>query len=146
DVVMAATEGGFVYRTDHAMTSTPNEFWGVVWPGQPANPIPAYVSSITFDPSDANTAYLTYSTFGVPHVWKSVDGAQSWTSIDGSGVTALPDVPVHSLVVDPGNPYRLFIGTDVGVFSSQDGGASWAVESTGFANTITEWLSVGKVG
>jgi hypothetical protein len=91
-------------------------------------------------------AYATYSTFGVPHVWKSVDGGATWTPIDGSGVTGIPDVPVHTIAIDPANAARLFVGTDVGVFSSGDGGATWAVEHTGFANVITEALAVGDVG
>jgi len=38
------------------------------------------------------------------------------------------------------------VGTDVGVFSSDDTGATWAVENTGFANVITEALAIGNVG
>jgi uncharacterized repeat protein (TIGR01451 family) len=55
-------------------------------------------------------------------------------------------VPVHSIVIDPHVPSRLYVGTDVGVFASDDGGATWAVEHTGFANVITEALATGPVG
>ena len=46
------------------------------------------------------------------------------------------------LVLDPANTARLYIGTDLGVFASNDGGASWAVENTGFANVFTEALAL----
>jgi hypothetical protein len=45
-------------------------------------------------------------------------------------------------VVDIGDPKRLFVGTDVGVFTSGDGGANWAVEITSFPNVSTEWLAI----
>lgn len=100
------------------------------------------MSSLTFDPVDANVAYATYSTFGGEHVWRSGDGGASWVSISGSGTGRLPDVPVHDLVVDPGNRSRLYVGTDIGVFVSLDGGAQWARENAGFANVIVERLAI----
>jgi hypothetical protein len=86
--------------------------------------------------------YATYSTFGGTHVWKSTDGGSTWRGIDGTGRNKIPDIPVHSIVVDPSRPSRLFLGTDLGVFVSIDGGAKWAVENTGFANVVTEWLAL----
>jgi hypothetical protein len=80
------------------------------------------------------------------HVYKSTDAGATWTGIDGTGPTAIPDVPVHSIAVDPANGSRLYVGTDVGVFSSTDGGANWARENTGFANAPTESLSINTVG
>ena len=66
----------------------------------------------------------------------------TWTNITGTGATALPDVPALSVVVDIGDPNRLFVGTDVGVFTSGDGGLNWAVEITAFPNVSTEWLAI----
>jgi subtilase family serine protease/photosystem II stability/assembly factor-like uncharacterized protein len=149
EFVLAGTDRGCVFWNTQATHTNQLTNWGPRWPINPGLMPPAisgYVSWLAFDPSNADTVYLTYSTFGVPHVWKSINGGQTWTNIDGSGSTGLPDVPVHTIVVDPGNPNRLFVGTDVGVFSSVDGGAHWAVENTGFANVITEALATGQVG
>ena len=101
-----------------------------------------YVSSVTFDPLDSHTVYATYSTFGGKHIWRSRNRGDSWLPIDGEGATGLPDVPVHGIAVDPTNTSRLFAGTDLGVFVSNDGGANWAVENTGFPNTVVESLAV----
>lgn len=55
---------------------------------------------------------------------------------------ALPDIPVHSLVVDPDDPSRLYVGTDLGVLVSVDACVQWMVEETGFGAAVTEWLSL----
>jgi photosystem II stability/assembly factor-like uncharacterized protein len=132
--------GGFIHRNDAALTSNS----ATVWPG--VQPRAGFVSWVTFDPADENVAYATYTTFGGFHVYKSTDAGATWASIDGAGATAIPDVPVHCIVVDPSDSQRLYIGTDIGVFVSLDGGANWARENTGFANVATESLAIGSLG
>src|SRR5262249_33934289 len=44
------------------------------------------------------------------------------------------------------NSMRLYVGTDLGVFVSADGGATWSVENTGFANVVTESLVLNTAG
>lgn len=111
-----------------------------------ATPRERWVLSLTFDPADDQVAYATYSTFGGAHVWQSMDGGADWTSIDGIGDGALPDIPVHHLIVDPGHRERLYIDTDLGVYVSLDGGGSWARESGGFADVIVERLAIAPAG
>jgi uncharacterized protein (TIGR03437 family) len=104
-----------------------------------------YISSITFDPFNATVAYATCSTFGGTHVWRTENGGVTWVDSDGFGAGRLPDLPVHCLVVDPNNPARLYIGTDLGVFVSLDRGTTWLVESSGFPNTVVEALTIQTV-
>jgi uncharacterized protein (TIGR03437 family) len=134
--VLAGTDQGYIHRTTIGLNSTAD----TVWPN--TRPRSGTVSSLAFDPTNRDIAYATYSTFNNKHVWKSVNGGASWISIDG----ALPDIPVNCIVVDPTNTQRLYIGTDIGVFASPDGGTTWAVENTGFANAPVEWLSLGQFG
>jgi len=141
--VISGMSDGCINRTTSGTTSTGATAWSV---SRPPGTTGAFVSWLAFDPTNENIVYATYSTFGVPHVWKSTDGGATWASIDGTGVARIPDVPVHTLVVDPTNSARLFVGTDVGVFTSDDGGTTWAVENTGFANVITEALAIANVG
>jgi len=132
--------GGFIHRTNIGLTSNA----ATDWPA--AQPRTGFVSWLTFDPNNVNVAYATYSTFGGTHVWKSTDAGASWAGIDAAGDTGIPDVPVHTIVVDSSNSQTLYVGTDIGVFVSLNGGANWARENTGFANTIVESLAIGSVG
>jgi hypothetical protein len=138
------SSGGIIVRTNIAFTSTTSTTWAS------AVPRTGYVAGLTFDPMNANIAYAAYSTFntnvGDNHIYKSTDGGATWTGIDGSGMTGLPDVPAHCVTVDPHSSSHLYVGTDLGVFVSVDGGANWARENTGFANVITEALTVNTVG
>ncbi len=133
---------GTVFTTGIAGTATST----TVWSGSKPRPDQNFISWITVHPTDPLTAYATVSTFntgsGTGHVFKTINGGTTWTNIDGSGATGIPDVPVHCLVIDPNNTSRLFVGTDIGVFVSLDGGATWARENTGFANVITEYLEI----
>jgi photosystem II stability/assembly factor-like uncharacterized protein len=134
--VLAGTNRGHIVRSDAALTTTGDSEWNA------ALPRPGFVSSLTFDPVDANTVFATYAGFGGAHVWVSTDAGATWTPRDGNGDGALPDIPVHSLAVDPTNGDRLYLGTDLGVFVSLDRGDTWSVENTGFANAVTETVVV----
>ncbi len=137
DLMVVGTSEGYIYRNDAALEAGAT----TIWPS--SNPHNGFVSSLAYDPSTPGVVYATYAGFGGPHVWRSRDGAVTWESIDGTGTTAIPDIPVHSIVVDPENPGRLFIGTDLGVMTSNNDGRTWSVENTGFANVVTEWLALG---
>src|SRR6478672_6364698 len=50
--------------------------------------------------------------------------------------------PGPSIVVDPNDRQRLYLGTDLGVMVSIDGGQTWMTEETGFGPAVTMWLSL----
>ena len=133
--VLVGLSDGFVHRNDSALGADDSD-WPFVLPRD------GFVSSIAFDPGDDSVAYATYSTFGGDHVWKTTDGGETWTPADGSGATGIPDLPVHSIAVDPARRNVLYAGTDLGVFVSNDAGATWAVANTGFAAVSTEHLEI----
>jgi photosystem II stability/assembly factor-like uncharacterized protein len=89
------------------------------------------VAAGAIDPSDANTYY-----FGAPGggIWKSTNGAQTWTPIfDDTGVAS-----IGALAIARSNPKVIYAGTGEetrgrGVFKSSDGGATW--KSVGLADT-----------
>ncbi len=136
NLVVAGTSNGQIFRTTSATTATSATTW------TSSTPRSGFVSSIAFDPANPNNVYATYSTFGGQKVWRSTDGGQNFTAIDGTAPAVLPDVPVHALAVDPTNGNRLFVGTDIGVFVSPNGGTTWMRENAGFANTVVETLEI----
>lgn len=97
--------------------------------GMPAHTIGA----LRIDPNNPDVAYVGYGGFNLTagtHVWKTTNltsGTPTW-SASGSG---LPDVPVNALAIDNVSSSRLWAGTDIGVYQSNDGGSTWLPYSTG---------------
>lgn len=133
---------GTVFTVGTALTATGATAWASSKPRPDSNTL----SWLAVHPTDPLTVYATVSSFnsatGQGHVFKSTNGGATWVSIDGAGATGIPDVPVHCILIDPNDTNRLYLGTDLGVFVSTDGGANWARENTGFANVIVESLSI----
>ena len=140
DRVLVGTSTGGLHRNTSALSANS----GTRWRGR--RPRKAWVSWVAFDPNDTQTMYATYAGFGGNHVYRSTNGGGAWRSIDGAGAGRLPDIPVHNLVVDPESSSRIWLGTDLGVFVTIDGGATWAVENAGFGNIVTESLAYLRVG
>lgn len=87
---------------------------------------------IVFDPFQPNTAYVVFAGFNTGHVWKTVDGGISWANIDNG----LPDIPTNTLLADPMHPNHIYIGNDLGVWLSRNGGSSWELFSAGAPNAM----------
>ena len=136
-IVIAGTHIGDIVRTQNGSDATPANVQF-----NSSRPRDGWVTSIAFEARADNVVYATYGNFGGAHVFRSTDGGVTWQSIDGTGAAALPDIPVHSIVVDPDDSQRLYLGTDLGVMTSIDGGRSWMVEETGFGPAVTMWLSM----
>lgn len=139
NIVAIGKGDGHIFVSTNAQAADSTTVWSYT------RPVTGVVSSLAFDPTNLNILYATCSNFGQSHVLKSINQGQTWTVITGSGTGALPDIPTFSVVVDPNFPSRLYVGTDLGVFASLDGGQTWAVENTGFANVITESLVLEPV-
>jgi photosystem II stability/assembly factor-like uncharacterized protein len=137
-ITLAGTTDGYIHRNDEALTADGTTVW------ESSRPREGFISSLAFEPGSTVVVYATFAGFGGKHVWRSTDGGMTWEAIDGGGSTAVPDIPVHSIVVDPNDPRRLYLGTDLGVITSINGGRTWAVENTGFSNAVTEWLAMGS--
>jgi len=91
--------------------------------------IPAkYIARTVIDPNNTNTAYVTLSGYfgnSTSHIYKTTNlniAIPTWTGLDGGQI---PDVPVNAFVIDPQNSNTLYAGTDIGVYRSVDGGATW---------------------
>ena len=118
-----------------------------------ANPMPEvtgpwgahYVARAVIDPTNSSTAYVSLDGYGFPnHVWKTTNlnaATPTWTAASGG----LQDVPVNSFVVDPVFPDSLFAGTDIGVFSSTDDGATWTPYGSGLPRVAVFDMAINQV-
>lgn len=130
--VAAGFDSGALIVTDNAQATTP------VW--RVSQPRAGFVSGIT-QAAGGGPIYATYSTFGGSKVYRSSDGGANWQAIDRAGERGgLPDVPAHDLLIDPLDPTRLLLGTDIGLFIGLDGGARWAADASGLGNVLIEKL------
>ncbi len=140
--VVMATSQGFVLRTGNALEATADTVW------EATRPRLGYVTGVTFDPREPEVVYVVYSQFntaaGQSHVYRSRDGGRTWEGIDGKGDTGIPDIPVFCLLIDPEDSQRLYVGTDLGVFVTMDGGANWERDSNPFAAVPVETLVLDR--
>jgi len=118
-----------VYRFDqNGNTWTPNP--PVALPaGLPAG---CPINSIGIEDPAAGKIFVALGGSGQDHVWH-FDGA-AWAS--ASLAVGTLDVPCHAIVVDPVHPERLYVGTDVGVFTGVKNAATW--DWTLFGNNLPE--------
>ena len=107
-------EGGGAYKSTDG---------GVSWTAKSQGITGATILSLVIDPLTPSTLYIA-ADLGL---FKSIDGADSWTELTG-----LPAVLVSRLAIDPRVPSTLLGGSYGGVFRSLDGGASW----TGISNGV----------
>jgi photosystem II stability/assembly factor-like uncharacterized protein len=85
-----------------------------------------YIDDVLASSHDADVVYAVLENHKrgdfKPYVLKSENRGRTWKSISGN----LPERgPAHSIVEDHVDPNLLFVGTEYGVFVTQDGGGSW---------------------
>ena len=133
NLIYAGTSSGQVYRlvrTGGTWTATAIH----------AAPLPSrWIWDVAIRPGDLNTILVAVSGFGTGHVWRGAVAAggasATWTDISGTAPNRVPDVPANSLQIDPLNPNDLYVGTDIGVFRTTNGGTNWQLFSNGLPNT-----------
>lgn len=107
-------------------------------------PAQAGVPALVVSPADTRVLFAAVNSGNPTNgtVYKSLDAGGTWfpagAGLDGSRVNAL--------VIDPGNPRRIFAGTDSGVFASMDAGTSWFRLSWGLPIASVTFLRFGGPG
>lgn len=138
--VIAGMSDGFLLFNTSALVANSSTVWAFT------RPLTAAVSAVTFDPTNPAIAYATYETFSGNSVYRSTNSGATWVAMPGTGANVLPKVPAHTVVVDPTHPTRIYVGTDIGVYTSIDSGANWYREASDFANVRVEHLEINGTG
>ena len=84
-----------------------------------------YISYVIVHPTDENKVWVTFSGYtSGKKVYKSTNGGNSWVNISGT----LPNIPVNCIELDKTNNLEtIYIGTDLGVFTSDSTLNDWNV-------------------
>lgn len=126
-VVFAGTRGGGVFKTMDG---------GHTWMN--AGLVNLQVKALALDPMIRTTIYA--GAWG--GVFKSLDGASTWTSAN----TGLTNKLVMALAVDPRSTTTVYAGTfGGGVFKSTDGGLSWSEMNIGLSHKDVFSLAIDPV-
>lgn len=101
----------------------------------PADP-PTYIA---VHPQDPNIIYVTFGTYYLTEkLAVSYDAGETWDFLGAD----LPNSPLNCVLVHPENPDHVYVGSDIGVFFSDDGGDSWTDWSAGLPNVIVNEMEL----
>jgi photosystem II stability/assembly factor-like uncharacterized protein len=111
----------------------------------PGVPKWTYVSDVFASLRDVNTVFVALNNWQrgdyKPYIVKSADKGKTWMNITGN----LPDRhDVWSVIQDHINGNLLFAGTEFGLFTSVDGGASWVQLKGGLPTIQVRDMAVQK--
>ncbi len=126
DLVWVGYEDGQIFKTAGGTSEAP--VWQKVGGTGPFPlSVGRYCMRLVIHPGSVRTVFATFGGYTRDNIWRTDNGGATWAAI-GNG---LPEVPVRCLAVHPRRPDFLYIGTEVGVFGSEDGGASWSPTNEG---------------
>ena len=118
-LIYAGTDDGRLHVTRDGGGS-----WNEITDGLPKD---KWISRVETSRYDQGTVYLTQNGKRdddyAPYIWKSSDYGNKWADISAN----IPLGPVNVIREDPFNKDILYVGTDIGVYISKDGGKSWSV-------------------
>jgi len=101
-----------------------------------------FMLDIAVHPKNEDWVYVAIGAYRNKHLYKSEDGAESFKIIGAE----LPDVPVNTILIDTVGVDHLYIGTDIGVYVSDNDGKTWSVLQAGLPDAILAMdLSISPV-
>jgi len=146
----AATTAGRVFISKNADTTNTNVTYTRL-DSLAANSPGRFISGIAVDPTNANHAYLTYSSYSAltpstpGHVFSVTydpgRGTAIWANLDGSGGPAFPDFPATGVAFDSVRG-DLYVSNDWGVLRLPNGSINWEVAGTGLPMVEVNGLTI----
>lgn len=136
NLLYSGTDDGIIHVSEDAKTWTKySKFPGV--------PEFSYVSDILPSKFDENVVFATFNNHKrddfKPYVLMSSNKGKSWKSISAN----LPvNGPVHTIEQDFKNPNLLFVGTEFGVFFSNNSGESWTQLKSGIPTISVKDIAI----
>jgi len=133
-LIYAGTDDGRLHVTKDGGRS-----WVEITKGMQPN---RWIAKVVASAFDEGTVYVAQNgkrddDFGA-YLWKSADFGATWKSIAAN----IPCGPINVVTEDPTNPRILYVGTDIGVYVSVEGGASWSVLGGNLPSTFVHDIVV----
>jgi hypothetical protein len=135
DLVWVGYDSGQVFKTINGTSANPT--WQRV-DHEGSNPLTPtrFCTRITIDPTNHSIVYVSFGGYNRGNVWKSDDGGLTWSNIGN----LLPEAPVRAVAVHPRKTNFVYLGTEVGVFASEDSGVTWSPTNEGPTNCSVDDL------
>ena len=133
-LIYVGTDDGRVHVTRNS---------GITWT-EIINGLPKgkWISRVVASAFDLGTVYMTQNgkrdDDPTAYVWKSTDYGKTWINISNN----IPCGPVNVIREDPKNKNILYVGTDLGVYVSLDGGKYWQILADKFPTTFVHDLAI----
>ncbi len=125
-LIYAGTDDGRVHVTKNG-----GETWTEIIKGLPFN---KHVSRLVASKYDKETVYLTLNGRRdddfADYIYKSADSGQTWVDISAN----IPGGPINVIREDPTKDNILYVGSDLGVYVTLDGGNSWQILGSSLPN------------
>jgi len=136
-LLYVGSDDGLVHRSDDGGGS-----WSKLsgFSGVPAN---TYVNDLKASQHDEQVVYAVFNNHKngdfKPYIYKSTNKGNSWVSISAN----LPERgSIYSLAEDHVDPNLLFVGTEFGLFFTNDGGQNWTQLKSGLPTIAVRDIAI----
>ena len=119
------SSGGWTWRLAHTAANRPSTM---------------YITGLALSWTNPDVLYISFGGYGGPRIMRSDDAGAHWTDRSGTASDDLPAIPITSIVVSPVSDDVAYVSTDIGVFRTQDGGATWQDFNDGW-----QWQDVPRI-
>jgi photosystem II stability/assembly factor-like uncharacterized protein len=147
NVRIVGIRDGHVFATTTG-SSTLTDVTGANFPVP--NPVDTTRNSIgkaVIDPNNKFTAYISFTSFSPPlgqQIFKTTNlnsPTPTWTPMSNG----IPQVPVSGLAIDPQDSNSIYAATEIGVYHTADGGASWTPYGVGLPRVAVFDVKISNV-
>jgi hypothetical protein len=133
NIVWIGYRDSTVACTTNATAATPT------WITPPFSVFGRYVTRIAIDPSNANRVVVALGGYNSNNLHLNTMGcvgSASFTNIHGQ----IPTAPIRAIEFHPNNSQYMYVGTEVGLFTTSNGGGSWTTTNDGPGTVSVEHL------
>ena len=86
-----------------------------------------FITDIEISPHDPQTVIVVFAGYEANRVWLTRNNGLNWTPLPGHGDGVLPIIHTNCVTFHPNNPDWIYVGTDIGIFASEDMGQNWSM-------------------